>query len=76
MTCFVVYTYLGAGTMTQVAHPAVSAGLTLTYKANGDSAGWDRFGRPRKGRKVERPLFLFSPNASELARGGARDLFT
>jgi hypothetical protein len=48
---FAVYTYLGAGTITQVAHPAVSGGLALTYGANGDYAGRDRFGRPPKGRK-------------------------
>jgi len=41
------YTYLGASTIVQVAHPAVSGGLTLTYKgaAAGSYAGFDRFGR-------------------------------
>jgi len=51
MTVFMVYTYPEAGTITQVAHPVVSGGLTLTYRANGDYAGWDRFGRPPKERK-------------------------
>jgi len=45
---FAVYTYPGAGTITQVAHPAVSGGLTVTYGSDGDCAGRDRFGRPPK----------------------------
>jgi RHS repeat-associated protein len=41
------YTYLGAGTIVQVAHPAVSGGLWLTYKGLNDGSypGFDRFGR-------------------------------
>ena len=38
------YTYLGAGTIVQVAHPAVDGGLNLTY-GTGGTAGFDRFGR-------------------------------
>ncbi|MCX5673920.1 MAG: autotransporter-associated beta strand repeat-containing protein [Planctomycetota bacterium] len=42
---FVAYTYLGAGTITQVEHPAVEGGLTLTYGSAGNYTGWDRFSR-------------------------------
>ncbi len=52
MTVFMVYTYPGAGTIIQVAHPAVWGGLTLTYRANGDYAGWDRFGRATSERRT------------------------
>ena len=41
------YSYLGAGTMVSVEHPAVQGGLTLCYDRDGDGTygGWDRFGR-------------------------------
>jgi len=41
------YSYLGAGTIVQVEHPAVQGGLTLSYDPDGDHSygGWDRFGR-------------------------------
>lgn len=39
------YTYLGADTVVQVAHPEVTGGLTLSFGASGTYAGWDRFGR-------------------------------
>lgn len=41
------YTYLGDGTLIQVAHPQVAGGgLTLSYGTSGDSySGLDRFGR-------------------------------
>ena len=39
------YSYLGAGTIVGVMHPAVSGGLTLSYGAAGVYGGWDRFGR-------------------------------
>jgi hypothetical protein len=43
---FAAYTYLGASTIVQVAHPAVSEnGLTLTYGTGGTYGGFDRFGR-------------------------------
>jgi hypothetical protein len=38
------YTYLGAGTIVQVDHPAVYGGLTLTYGSAGAYTGFDRFG--------------------------------
>jgi hypothetical protein len=46
-TKYAQYTYLGAGSIVKVAHPAVSGGLNLTYKgsASGSYDGWDRFGR-------------------------------
>ena len=44
-TTYAAYTYLGAGTIVQVAHPAVSGGLVLTYGSAGNYTGWDRFGR-------------------------------
>jgi len=58
---FAVYTYPGAGTITRVAHPAVSGGLTLTYGSNGDYAGWARLARPPKGEKAECPLLPPKP---------------
>jgi len=39
------YTYLGASTIVQVAHPAVDGNLVLSYGTGGTYAGWDRFGR-------------------------------
>ncbi|MEI8196837.1 MAG: hypothetical protein WCI73_13135, partial [Phycisphaerae bacterium] len=40
------YTYLGDGTLIQVAHPNVAGGgLTLTYGSNGNYSGLDNFGR-------------------------------
>ncbi|MCG3180926.1 MAG: hypothetical protein BIFFINMI_03291 [Phycisphaerae bacterium] len=39
------YTYLGASAIVQVAHPAVTNGLTLTYGSGGSYTGLDRFGR-------------------------------
>ena len=44
---YAAYTYLGAGTVVQVAHPAVAGGLNLTYKGlvDGLYPGFDRFGR-------------------------------
>jgi RHS repeat-associated protein len=44
---FVAYTYLGAGTIVKVEHPAVASGsgLTLSYGSAGTYSGWDRFGR-------------------------------
>jgi YD repeat-containing protein len=42
---YVKYTYLGAGTVVKVEHPAVSGGLTLSYGSAGTYGGWDRFGR-------------------------------
>ncbi|HEX8911045.1 MAG TPA: RHS repeat-associated core domain-containing protein [Humisphaera sp.] len=44
-TKYAAYTYLGAGAVTTVTHPAVSGGLTLSYGSAGTYAGWDRFGR-------------------------------
>jgi RHS repeat-associated protein len=46
-TRYARYTYLGAGTIVQVDHPAVSGGLVLTYKGVNDGSypGFDRFGR-------------------------------
>ncbi|MBE3135039.1 MAG: hypothetical protein IMZ55_16350, partial [Acidobacteria bacterium] len=43
------YTFLGAGTVVQVSHPAVDGGLTLSYKSAsaGVYPGFDRFGRVR-----------------------------
>ena len=47
---FAAYTYLGAGTIVRVAHPAVGtgtppSGLTLDYGSGGTYGGLDRFGR-------------------------------
>jgi len=39
------YTYLGAGTVVKVAHPAVTGGLNLTYGTGGTYGGFDQFGR-------------------------------
>jgi hypothetical protein len=39
------YTYLGAGTIVKIAHPAVSGGLNLTYGTGGTYGGFDRLGR-------------------------------
>jgi RHS repeat-associated protein len=39
------YTYLGAGTVVKVAHPAVTNGLDLTYGTGGAYPAFDRFGR-------------------------------
>jgi RHS repeat-associated protein len=49
-TTYAAYTYLGAGSIVQVDHPAVGTGtygLTLSYDPDGDHtyAAWDRFGR-------------------------------
>jgi RHS repeat-associated protein len=46
-TVYAQYTYLGAGTIAKVAHPAVSGGLNLAYDPDGDDSfdGLDRFGR-------------------------------
>jgi len=54
-TVYAEYTYLGAGTIAKVAHPAVSGGLNLVYDPDGDDSfdGLDRgvyppsFGRGR-----------------------------
>ena len=42
---YAAYTYLGASTIVQVAHPAVTGGLALTYGTGGTYGGFDRFGR-------------------------------
>ena len=42
---YAAYTYLGAGTVVKVAHPAVDDGLNLTYGTGGTYGGFDRFGR-------------------------------
>ena len=42
---FAQYTYLGAGTIVNTAHPDVTGGLNLTYGAGGTYNGLDRFGR-------------------------------
>jgi hypothetical protein len=43
---YVAYTYLGAGTIVQAAHPAVSGGLTLSYgSAEANHPGLDGLGR-------------------------------
>ncbi len=42
---FAEYTYLGAGTIVKVGHPAVSGGLDLVYGSGGTYPGLDRFGR-------------------------------
>jgi len=44
-TEYAQYSYLGAGTVVEVAHPAVDDGLNLTYGSSGTYGGWDRFGR-------------------------------
>ncbi|OQB80125.1 MAG: tRNA nuclease WapA precursor [Planctomycetes bacterium ADurb.Bin126] len=44
-TKYAQYTYLGASTIVQVAHPAVQNNLVLSYGTGGTYAGWDRFGR-------------------------------
>jgi len=46
-TKYAEYTYLGAGAIVKVSHPAVTGGLDLTYKgaSNGAYTGLDRFGR-------------------------------
>ena len=54
-TVYAEYTYLGAGTIAKVAHPAVTGGLNLVYDPDGDDSfdGLDRgvyppsFGRGR-----------------------------
>ncbi|NLX57906.1 MAG: hypothetical protein GXY74_02325, partial [Phycisphaerae bacterium] len=42
---FAEYTYLGAGTIVKVGHPAVPGGLDLVYGSGGTYPGLDRFGR-------------------------------
>jgi hypothetical protein len=42
---YAAYTYLGDGAIVATTHPAVSGGLTLSYGAAGNYAGWDQFGR-------------------------------
>ncbi len=42
---YAAYTYLGAGTIVNVAHPGVTNGLDLTYGTGGTYGGFDRFGR-------------------------------
>jgi len=46
-TTYAAYTYLGAGTIVRIAHPAVQGGLVLNYDPNDNQTytGWDRFGR-------------------------------
>ena len=44
-TKYALYTYLGAGTIVRVEHPAVTNGLTLSYGTGGTYSGLDRFGR-------------------------------
>ncbi len=45
-TVYEGYTYLGAGTVVQVAHPQVSGGLVLSYvTGSGSYGGFDQFGR-------------------------------
>jgi RHS repeat-associated protein len=46
-TKYAQYTYLGAGTIAKVAHPAVTGGLNLVYDPDADDSfdGFDRFGR-------------------------------
>jgi RHS repeat-associated protein len=44
-TKYAQYTYLGAGTIVNVAHPAVTGGLNLAYGSAGTYGGFDRFGR-------------------------------
>lgn len=44
-TTYAGYTYLGAGRIVKVSHPAVTGGLNLTYGTGGTYGGWDRFGR-------------------------------
>ena len=45
-TSYASYTYLGAGTIVAVDHPAIGGGtLQLSYGSAGTYNGWDRFGR-------------------------------
>ncbi len=45
-SAYAEYTYMGAGTIVNIAHPAVSGGLNLTYGTSGNNYdGRDKFGR-------------------------------
>jgi YD repeat-containing protein len=79
-TKYASYTYLGAGTVVEVDHPAVGgSGLKLTYKAAtaGQYSGFDRFGRVAWQRwmrssgstAVDRFYYGYDRNSNRIWRG-------
>jgi len=82
---FAQYTYLGAGTIVQVAHPNVDGGLTLDYTGPGygNYPGFDRLGRVAYqswvtdgGTYVDRWFYGYDRDSNRLWRADRTDLYS